>query len=229
MRGMMSGRRQRHGVRRGARRARAVKWVCMALLFAVAIVTAAGALLRLADRRMLPVAVAVAGEHIKARTNAVYQAALEKAVASRSLVSTDFYTKTVDADGRVMDISVNTILVNAICAELAVSISEVLAAEGAEAVDVPLGLLLGVHSLANRGPRCRIRIRPMGGVQVDYESSFTSAGVNQVNFQIWLCIESSVGVVNPLQQAEIKMSRRVPLVNTVFAGQMPAVVMAPGE
>ena len=223
MRGMMSSRKRRRRSRRSMRCALVVVAV-MCILTSIAI-----SLLRLADRRMIPVALAIAGEHIRARTNAIYQAALEDVVKTRGLVSDDFYIKTTDEEGRLADLSVNTLLVNAVCAELAVRISEGLATDGEDIVEVPLGTLLDIRILANHGTRCRIRVRPMGGVNVDYESSFTSAGINQVNFQIWLKIESSAQVINPLQDGEIRMTRHVPLVNTVFAGQIPTMVFAPNS
>ena len=181
-----------------------------------------------AERRLMPVVLAFAGAQIKADTNRVYQEALEAVLASRGVVSEDFYQKTMDEAGRIADLSVNTLLVNTLCAELAVRITDGLMKEHAETVRVPLGLLLGMPMFAHTGPSVGVWIQPMGGAVVDYESEFASAGINQVRFEIWLQIESAVRVVNPLQSGDVQMSRRVMLVHTVFAGEVPGVVFPYG-
>ena len=240
MKGMMSGRRARRGFRRSADRGRGLKMLQLlqpfvTTLVVLGIVTLLFQLLRLADRRMMPMVMAIAEAHMAARTNAAIQAAVAEAIAARGVESADFYTKTVDAEGRLCDLAVNTVLVNAMCAELAVLVAEGLSMGGAEgseglaAVEVPVGMLLGVRTMAHWGPRCRVLVRPVGAVQVEYETSFEAAGVNQVNFQIWLRVEVRGRVVNPLgvypdSAAEVRTVRRVALVNVVFAGEMPGVV-----
>jgi len=185
--------------------------------------------IRYAEKRFMPVVLAFAGAQIKAEANRVYQESIEAVMASRGLVSTDFYSKTTDGTGRVSDLSVNTLLVNTICAELAVHITEGLMTKHANAVQVPLGLLLGIQFFAHTGPALGVWIQPMGGATVNYESVFVSAGINQVRFEVWLTIESAMRVVNPIQNGEITMTRRVMLVQTVFAGEVPGVVFPYGE
>jgi len=180
-------------------------------------------LARYVDARLMPVAAELAAARIQADTNRVYARALAYTITARGLTSEDFYSKRVDAAGRVADLSVNVLLVNEICAALAEGISDGLSAGVLQAAEVPLGALLGVQALANAGPRYRLRVQPVGGVLVDYASSFEAVGINQVKLEIWLTIESAVRIANPLRQEEIKLSRRVPLVHTVFSGEIPAV------
>jgi len=67
----------------------------------------------------------------------------------------------------------------------------------------------------------------MGNAQVDYETGFEAVGINQVNFQVWLKVDSVIAVVNPLQRQEITVSRKVSLVNTVITGEVPSVYLSP--
>jgi len=86
---------------------------------------------------------------------------------------------------------------------------------------VPTGLFTGIPIFAGLGPDIAIKVIPSGEARVEYETSFSSAGINQINFQVWLVVESTMHIVIPLQEEVITVSRRVPLVNTIFAGVVP--------
>jgi len=204
----------------GRKRKRKAPRIALALLM-VAVLLAAVFLL--ADRRLLPPALEITYIHMQAKVNRLLQTALQEAVLSQAFVSADFYNKTVDASGLVCDLSVNTVLIGAICAELAVRLSDGLAAGGHETVEIPVGVLLGLRAFSDFGPRYAVSIHPLGGARVDYETSFRAVGINQVNFQVWLQAEISVRIVVPLQSRVVTMTRRVPLVNTVFAGRVPEI------
>jgi hypothetical protein len=68
---------------------------------------------------------------------------------------------------------------------------------------------------------------PIGAANVEYHTSFTSAGINQINFQVWLTVTAAMQIVNPLQTREAAVERSVPLVNTVFAGEIPEIFFWP--
>ena len=182
---------------------------------------------RLADRALMPAALTLASGSLSAVTNRAYQEALEEVVTARGLVSSDFYAKSVDESGRLTDLSVNTLLVNAVCADLAARVSASLSARDALAVQVPLGALFGIDLLANAGPRVTVRLLHAGGAEVTYASAFESAGINRVHFTIWLTITSEIRTANPARGGVLTMTRDVPLVSTVFAGEIPAVYLAP--
>ncbi|MDR1687544.1 MAG: sporulation protein YunB [Clostridiales bacterium] len=145
-----------------------------------------------------------------------------------NLTASDFYVKSFDEAGRVCDIAVNTILVNEFCANLAQDISGNLVFMENEKVSLPIGSLSGLYYLANLGPSYSVSVRPMGETRVDYDCSFESVGINQVNFQIWLMVEAKVLVVNPLKRQEIELSRKVSLVNTVITGDVPDTYLNAG-
>ena len=214
MRGMFGGRKKR---RRG--------W--FAALGGLVVLCLAAGCVSAADRRLVPIALSLAEGRLSVETNAVYQAALAEIVIESGLVSADFYSKTVDENGRIADLSVNTLLVNALCASLAARISQELAARGIFAAEVPLGALFGVDILANLGPKVAVKLLHTGGATVEYESAFEAAGINQINFRISLRIESALRTANPMRAEALTMTRTVPLVNTVFAGEIPAVYLSP--
>ena len=61
----------------------------------------------------------------------------------------------------------------------------------------------------------------MGSTKVDYISTFESAGINQINYKIWLNISIELKIVNPLYHETITMERKIMLADIVFIGKVP--------
>jgi len=175
----------------------------------------------MADRNLLPAVVTIANQRTVGLINNIINDSLLNTITAHDLSSEDFFTVSTDENGRISSLSVNTILVNQVAGALAVDISEGMLAEEMMGIDVPIGLFSGIQIFAGLGPTYRVNVVPAGDAIVEYETSFTSAGINQVNFQVWLNVETQMRVVVPLQDVVVTVNRRVPLVNTVFAGEVP--------
>lgn len=173
------------------------------------------------DKKMLPSVISMSNLITKNKINQAISYSVSKVVTDLELNSSDFYKKSVDETGNLNSFSINTILVNDFCNKVSVNISNQLEIMGEEKISIPIGSLFSIKFLSNFGPKYSVKILPMGNSNVDYESSFESVGINQVNFQIWLKIDSDVQIVNPLQKEKITVSRKVSLVNTVMSGVVP--------
>ncbi len=174
------------------------------------------------DSRFFPAAVNIATINAQASINQFINESVDQVMSKLSLKSEDFYTKSLDNNGKINSLSANTLLINDICGKLAVEISNRLISEKPEVVSIPIGSLLGINVLANIGPDYKVEILNSGRTSVDYETQFVSAGINQINFQIWLKVESSIQIVNPMQNKELVITRKVALVNTIINGDVPA-------
>ncbi|MDR2183837.1 MAG: sporulation protein YunB [Clostridiales bacterium] len=206
------GRRPRKKNRRGKR-----------AIFVAFVVVALGVFLtmRLADNVILPAVTTIANQRVVTVMNEVINTSLTDIVDDLNLTSEDFYNMSADATGRLNSLSVDTILINQVAAQLAVDISSALSHDRPMQVGVPAGLFTGVPILAGLGPNVNINIVPAGEARVEYDTSFTSAGINQINFQVWLYVEANMRIVIPLQETTVPVARRVALVNTIFAGEVP--------
>lgn len=173
------------------------------------------------DAKMLPTAIATFNHTVKNKINIVINSAVDDVINKNKIESKDFYNCTLDNEGRISTLSLNTVLVNEICGKIAVEASKRLMNMETVAIEVPLGALLGIDVLSNMGPTFTVLITPVGNTTVDYKTSFQSAGINQINFQVWLNIETGIRIVNPNRELEIKVNRTVTLVNTIFSGVVP--------
>ena len=191
------------------------------LMFTVLIALATFTVFRI-DKKILPAALAASDMQIKTKINVAINDSIEKIIVEKQLSDIDFFNKTTDSDGKILSISVNTVLVNQICNLSAIEISERLTGLEKEKIKLPYGSLLGIGVLANIGPSYTVSLMPMGNALVEYHSKFESTGINQLNFQVWLSVKSTVQVINPLQNSEIVINREIPLVNTVITGEVPS-------
>ncbi|MCL2462352.1 MAG: sporulation protein YunB [Defluviitaleaceae bacterium] len=182
-------------------------------------------LFRQFDTKMLPPALAMANMKVKTQMNVAINNALQKIIADKNATAEDFFTRVLDTNGKISSISVNTVLVNEVCDAAAVSISQELSTLTGEKVAIPVGALLGLDSLANTGPMYRFTVLPVGDATVDYESTIDTAGINQTMFQVYITVTAAVQIVNPLQNGEVDVSRKIPLVNAVLANDVPSAYL----
>ena len=57
--------------------------------------------------------------------------------------------------------------------------------------------------------------------KVDYETSFSQAGINQTNYKVWLTVEITLRMVNPLKSTDVTTTRKIMLIDTIIKGNIP--------
>ena len=130
-----------------------------------------------------------------------------------------------DGEGNVVGISADAQSVNLI-ARQTVSLSMAnLNAACAEGVPVPLGAFTGIDWLAGYGPRVTLRILPVGRVQCEYASAFSSAGVNQTLHSVSLQARAAVEVVLPGGSEEIEEQVSALVCENVIVGKVPDIYL----
>lgn len=169
---------------------------------------------------VMPISVKICQNYAVTYVNNMMQKALYSATQAQNIKTSDLIYTTPN-NGRPEYINVNTIAVNNICAETASQLSQSLNALPKQKIRLPAGVYTGIAFLSHLGPAVSIRLYPMGSATADYETSMTQAGVNHVNFQVWINLHTTVSVVNPLWSKDLDITRKITLVNTVFNGEIP--------
>jgi sporulation protein YunB len=166
------------------------------------------------DRRILPLVLEAAELRIQTEINNVINSVVHEIITKNKISASDFILQNEN-------LSVNTILVNEICNAAAQAISARLNNLEPEIASVPIGMVLGLDTLSQIGPRFSFSMAPIGNALVNYESSFSAVGINQVHFSVWLTVESVVRIINPVQSSQIYVTRHVSLVDTIISGTVP--------
>ena len=193
-------------------------------LFLVAMIIFCAIFLYLADKKIFECAIAQSQFVINNMINSALENAVSKIVEADNLTSTDFCNVNSD-NGKINSMAANTILINKFCNKLAVSMHDEFLKLGSGVIKIPFGAIFstlsGINLFNTVGPNFKIKIMPIGNALVDYQTKFTSAGINQTNFQIWLNVKFNSCIVNLFEKKYITFQKKIPLVNTIINGAVP--------
>lgn len=127
----------------------------------------------------------------------------------------------IDKDGNIVMIQANTVELNRIGSEIALSVQQKIEEiESAEA-KIPLGALLKNDLLAYYGPKITFKMQPMGSVTTTYRSEFQEAGINQTRHIVYLDITSNIIVIVPLSRNYVSMTSSIPIAESIIVGKVP--------
>ena len=110
---------------------------------------------------------------------------------------------------------------NLLRAELTDTILEALEGVDVSSIHLPMGSLLDFEPLWAKGPDLQVRAMTVGTVSAEFDSEFSSAGVNQTVHRIWLEVVVPMTVLLPGDELEVTVQTRLPLAETVIVGQVP--------
>lgn len=171
------------------------------------------------QKYVMPIAVKLCLNDAKDKANRVINESVNKALDESGINYNDLFR--VSNDNNITMITTDTAAINTLCANISEYITEEMSGLENDEINVPYGATTGVGILANVGPPIIFEIMPAGGAEVDYQTEFNSAGINQTNYKIWLTVKITVSLVNPLYDEEMSMNRNLMLVDTVINGEVP--------
>lgn len=115
----------------------------------------------------------------------------------------------------------NTMYMNKIASDVALTIQEHLKQIRTTSDRIPLGNALGSQLLAQYGPKIKLTVTPLGMVDVNFGTEFEQSGINQTRHRIFLIVTTDVRVIVPFSTNNIKVTTYVPLAETVIVGRVP--------
>lgn len=155
--------------------------------------------------------------------------AVNEAVERVSQEETEpLFTSVQGEDGSIQSLSVNAAAMNQVKSQVALAVQEAMSGNHCEA-GVPLGTLLGSALLHGCGPSLPLRVSADGNVVVDYESTFSSAGMNQTCHRIILTVKVQAFTYVPGASARVEEETSVVLTETVIVGDTPQLVTGWGS
>lgn len=152
-------------------------------------------------------------------TEAIHGAVLEKIAADAKY--SDLIRIDKDNQGKVTLMRANLQQVNRLASEATLIVQETLKNLQKQEIRFPIAQVLGIRLIAAYGPTIRLRLIPVGTVQVKPLESFEGAGINQTRHRIFLNVVSSVSVIVPFIKANVKVETRVPIADTIIVGEVP--------
>ncbi len=190
------------------------------LFFLLVLVAAAIAGYLVLDRNTSPALIAMAEARVRSMAVQAMNNAV-RSVMSNPLKYTDLIKVVQDANGRVMMIQADTVELNDIATNTAITTQQNISTIGEQGVGIPLGSVLGGQLLSGRGPNIYARIVPVGAVTTDFESEFQNQGINQTRHKIYLNVHTVVRIVIPTHSKQVNVDTKVLVTESIIVGEVP--------
>lgn len=184
---------------------------------------AAGVMLcavRVTERALRPVLAAAARYQVRSQVTAAVEQWAARDLQERGVDYSDFVTITRNEAGEITALSADMARLNLLRAELSAHLLERLEDSQLE-LTVPVGSLLPIEPTWARGPELHLRALALGTASAEFESEFTSAGINQTRHRLWLELSVPVTVLLPGGGEEFTVDSRLCVAETVIVGQVP--------
>lgn len=203
------------------RRRRVSRSLLGKVTIAAAMILVVGIILfEIVDRSAAPVIIDMAETRVRAAAVKAMNDAVH-AIMSKPLQYTDLIKITQDNNGKIMMIQADTIKMNEIATDTAITTQDNITKIGQQGIGVPIGSVLGGELLSGRGPDIYARIIPVGSVTTDFESEFQNEGINQTRHKIYLNIHETVRIVVPTKSKEIVVDTKVLITECIIIGEVP--------
>ena len=191
-------------------------WV-LTWLVAAAVMCAA---VRLTECALRPVLAAAARYQVRSQVTAAVEQWAARDLQERGVDYSDFVAITRNEAGEITALSADMARLNLLRAELSAHLLERLEDSQLE-LTVPVGSLLPLEPTWARGPELHLRALALGTASAEFESEFTSAGINQTRHRLWLELSVPVTVLLPGGGEELTVDSRLCVAETVIVGQVP--------
>ncbi|PAB58994.1 sporulation protein YunB [Anaeromicrobium sediminis] len=126
-----------------------------------------------------------------------------------------------DIDGNITMMQANTVMMNQVASEVALSIQDNIKKIKTSSVSVPLGTVFKSQLLAKYGPRININVTPIGMSSVNFKTEFEESGINQTRHKIYLVVTTQVRIIIPFSSEAAKVQSEIPIAETVIVGKVP--------
>lgn len=172
------------------------------------------------DRDLKPVMLAVCDSEARYLSTETINSTIREEFGNK-ISYDDLMTIKTDKDGNVVMIQANTVELNRIGSQIALSVQDRIRSIGVRGIKIPLGVMLKNDLFAYYGPKVKFNMLPTGSVITSYRSEFQEAGINQTRHIVYLDVTAKVQVVVPIARNSIDVTTSVPIAESIIVGKVP--------
>ena len=141
------------------------------------------------------------------------------------VVTSSIYSELTDirrnSSGVIVSISADIVEMNRIASEISLTAQSNLDTITGDGIPIPIGTFSGIPILVGKGFPIMLNIQLVGSVTCRFESSFTSAGINQTQHKITLQVDTVVNLVLPLYSKRTTVSVQMLFADSIIVGEVP--------
>ncbi len=123
--------------------------------------------------------------------------------------------------GQITALQSNMLLINRLKTDIAIAVQERIASVDKTEIRIPFSNFINNNFFYDLGPKVPITLMAVGSAQTDFESAFSSAGINQTKHEISIVVKSRVRVILPIMYSNAEFTTKVPVAETIIVGMVP--------
>lgn len=164
----------------------------------------------------------------QSKANLTANEIINKTIYEKILVDFNYHDLIVthkDSDNKITLIQANSIEISRLITSANLKIKEALEQLENEEILIPLGQALGSYIFAAHGPKIKVKVVPVGELEVDIFQDFYESGINQTRHIIYLDVRTTINVVIPMLSERVTVSAKTPIAETIIVGPVPNTVV----
>ncbi len=173
--------------------------------------------------RITPVLEAMAESRAKNIASEAVNDAVQTVLCDREITYENLVHRTTDESGEITSVTVDSVRINKLCAEIRAIITDTLNSLGEKSVSIPIGTLSGIDMFTGKGPRLEVGITLSGSATAKMRGDFQTAGINQTRHQIILEVQTKIYVITQNGNISTEITNSIVVAETVIVGQVPEI------
>lgn len=176
------------------------------------------------NKNLSPAIIAVADSELRARTLDIINTNIQT-IYNEEFKDIDLVSVEKDSNDKIVMVKADTVRLNTLATKISLKGQDELEKMGKVGFKIPLGYVSKVSILSYLGPDIIVKMRPIGRVEVSYESVFESAGINQTRLKIYMNVKSTMQIILPFESRDLEVVNNVPVCETIIVGEIPRTIL----
>lgn len=172
-----------------------------------------------------PVIVNLSQDKIRSLSTMMISKSIGDVIIKQNISYDQLVSITYSEDQKIKMIEVDSIKVNLLIREVTQEVQRNFDQLSSSRVEIALGTFTGIPFLYGLGPDVSVQLVPVGAVNTNIDSSFSSAGINQTIHRLNFVVSASVGIVLPANTQNIETSMEVVICESILVGDIPNVYL----
>ncbi len=126
-----------------------------------------------------------------------------------------------DSAGNIVLMSYNSFKINSIARKVVNHTKNSLQGSLKNGVPIPVGAFLGLNYFSTIGKEVQFKNLNVSSVECEFDSSFTTSGINQTIHSIYVVVTSKVFTNLPLYKKQVECSSKILISENVIVGKVP--------
>lgn len=173
------------------------------------------------DGRVRPTVTELAKTRAANAVTRIINDAVTETLTAEAISYPDMVSLQTDSNGQITALTSNFVAMNRLRALILDQVVEQVDSLDTSELGIPLGNLVGLVTLSDKGPRLPVRILSVASAEGEFQNQFTAAGINQSYHRVMLDVRVTIRLLIPGGKVETAVDTRVNVAETVIVGKVP--------